>query len=256
MGSFFIIFVVEKIKSVAFNFHNMVAKLGEAIHKHQVGLYVTIIFHLLLAILFMSVKIHGVAVQPPLSIEIDYSQEEQQKILEELQREKQDLEAQVNRMLGQTREQLRNVAVNEAWKDEQGKRDRVFDENDELQRKIEATRKMLQPSDEPNQPALEEKPKKEELYTGPSVLSYKLDGRRAYSLPVPVYKCEAGGTVVVKIVVAQRGSVASASVDGTKSATNDCLHEAAKRAALLSKFSVSDTKKNQEGVITYSFVAQ
>jgi hypothetical protein len=234
----------------------MVARLGEAVHKHQAGLYVTIIFHLLLAVLFMGVKLRGVQVQPPLRIEIDYAQEEEQKMLEALQREKQDLEAQVNRMLGQTREQLRNVAVNEAWREEQGKRDRVLDENDELQKRIAATRKMLQPSDEPNQPAPEEKPEKEERYTGPSVLSYKLDGRRAYSLPVPVYKCEAGGMVVVKIVVAQRGSVASASVDAALSAANECLHEAAKRAALRSTFSVSDSKKNQDGTITYSFVAQ
>ena len=115
---------------------------------------------------------------------------------------------------------------------------------------------MLQQSDEPNQPAPEKKTTKEELYTGPSVMSYKLDGRRAYSLPVPVYKCETGGTVVVNIVVAQRGNVASAGVDHAKSAADECLHEAAKRAALLSQFSASESLKSQQGTITYRFVAQ
>ncbi|MDR2938257.1 MAG: TonB family protein [Prevotellaceae bacterium] len=241
---------------MSFNFHSAVSKLGEAIHKHQAGLYVTIIFHLLLAIAFMGLKIHGVETQSPLSIEMDYSQEEEQKMLEELQREKQNLEAQVNQMLGQTREQLRNVAVNEAWREEQTERSQVLNENDELQKKIEATRKMLQQPDAPNQPAPVEKPKKEELYTGPSVMSWKLDGRSAYSLPVPVYQCEAGGTVVVNITVAQRGNVASASVAKDLSASNICLHEAAMRAAMLSKFSPAESSKPQQGTITYSFIAQ
>jgi len=204
----------------------------------------------------MGVKLHGVAMQSPLYIEMDYSQEEEQKMLEVLQREKQLLEAQVNRMLGQTREQLRNVAVNEEWREDPAQRDRVLDENDELQKKLEATRKLLQQSSEPNLPAPESEPKKEELYTGPSVMSYKLEGRRAYSLPVPVYKCEAGGMVVINIVVAQRGNVTSASVDQANSAANDCLHAAAKHAAMLSQFSTSESSKHQQGTITYRFVAQ
>ena len=39
------------------------------------------------------------------------------------------------------------------------------------------------------------------VYTGPSVLSYSLPGRKATSLPIPAYLCKTGGPVVVDILV-------------------------------------------------------
>jgi TonB family protein len=73
---------------------------------------------------------------------------------------------------------------------------------------------------------------------------------------VPVYLCESGGDVVVNIAVARDGSVTSANVDGKKSAAHPCIREAARQAALLSRFSASDLSKSQQGVITYRFVPQ
>ena len=48
---------------------------------------------------------------------------------------------------------------------------------------------------------------KETSYKGPSVLSWVLDNRRALSLPIPVYKCQGGGTVTIQIIVGRNGYV-------------------------------------------------
>jgi hypothetical protein len=104
--------------------------------------------------------------------------------------------------------------------------------------------------------AADKMPDKSELYTGPSVMSYQLAGRRAFVLPVPVYLCESGGDVVVNIVVARDGSVTGAHVNEKKSAAHPCIREAARQAALLSRFSVSESSKSQQGSITYRFIPQ
>jgi rubrerythrin len=208
----------------------------------------------------MSIKLNSVPHQAPIEITLFDFAEEEAKKQENLQQEKAKLEAEVNRMLRQTAHQLRNVAVNEEWKGS-GERDKVLDENDELQKRIAATREQLQQANERQPDALlpksEDKAQtKGELYTGPSVMSYSLAGRNAYSLPVPVYKCENGGVVVVLIAVTPRGAVTVASIDAKQSAGDPCIQEAAKRAALLSLFSASASPKNQQGAITYRFVPQ
>ncbi len=258
-------------KPMPLHLQHTLSRLEKAIVKHQEGIYVTIIFHLLLAVLFVTMQLKAVMGDPPgIEVEISYAREEPEKVAEELKTEKQRLEEQVNQMLNQTRTQLRNAAVNEDWVDATGSRtstgagndepgsanSSVLSENDALQKKIEETRKMLERGDEPILPPEVKKQAKKEQYTGPSVMSYKLEGRRAYSLPVPVYLCETGGVVVVSITVGQRGNVVSAGINAAQSAADECLHEAAKHAARQSRFSVAEQPGNQQGTITYKFVAQ
>jgi hypothetical protein len=61
---------------------------------------------------------------------------------------------------------------------------------------------------------------------------------------------------VVNIVVARDGSVTAAGIDGKKSAADPCIRESARQAALLSRFSVSESSSNQQGSITYRFIPQ
>ncbi len=226
----------------------------------------------MVAIFFVSMQLRGIIAESPVDVEIEYqSPEEQERVFETLKQEKQSIEELVNQMLGQARVQLRNAAVNEDMlggtkegglssnangTNSGSAYDNVLEENNELQRRIAETKNMIMSGDEPVHVPQEKMPVKKEQYNGPSVMSYKLDKRQALDLPVPVYQCETGGVVVVKMVVAQRGSVTSVSIDAAQSASDECLHEAAKRAAMLSKFSVSDSPKSQEGTITYRFVAQ
>ena len=101
--------------------------------------------------------------------------------------------------------------------------------------------------------------KKEEAkeYSGPSVLSYTLDGRKATHLPIPAYRCYGGGQVTVIIFVNRNGNVVNAQINETVSANDKCLREYALRAARQSKFTKSSTApERQTGEIVYQFIAQ
>jgi TonB family protein len=95
-------------------------------------------------------------------------------------------------------------------------------------------------------------------YSGPTRIYYNLPGRNHTYLPVPIYKCEGAGKVVLSIEVNPQGSVTSAEVIQSESTTSDpCLTETAVSSALNSRFN-PDVKavKNQNGTLTYHFVAQ
>jgi len=77
------------------------------------------------------------------------------------------------------------------------------------------------------------------------------------SLPIPVYKCVAGGDVAVAIVVDRKGYVKNATVIPHRSSADDCLQEYAIRAAKSSRFTASaDAPDRQTGEIVYRFIAQ
>ena len=104
-----------------------------------------------------------------------------------------------------------------------------------------------------------EEPKKEEAkpYSGPSVLSWSLDGRKASRLPIPAYRCYGAGEVTVIITVNNQGEVVNAKVDEKISTEDNCLRTFAVRAARLSRFSSApEAPARQMGTITYAFIAQ
>lgn len=84
----------------------------------------------------------------------------------------------------------------------------------------------------------------------------RLEGRTVMgNLPLPEYSVQNAGTVVVRIMVDQYGTVTSA-VPGARGTTvqDATLWEAARKAALKAKFNVSASAPAvQEGTITYVF---
>ncbi len=96
------------------------------------------------------------------------------------------------------------------------------------------------------------------FFKGATTVSYFLEGRMHTYFPVPVYQCQGSGKVFMNIQVDKRGYVISASVDNVKSQiTDECLIEAAKRAALTARFNEkSGAPDRQNGYITYIFIAQ
>jgi hypothetical protein len=121
-------------------------------------------------------------------------------------------------------------------------------------------RQMDNPEDfvqDPVAPPVDPKPRKQETYSGPSVLSWSLDGRKATHLPIPAYRCIGAGEVTVIITVNTQGTVVDAKVDDGASSKDGCLRGFATRAARLSKFNASTTAPaRQMGTITYLFIAQ
>ena len=107
-----------------------------------------------------------------------------------------------------------------------------------------------------------EKPKESQQmaanYKGPTRIYYDLKGRIHISLPIPIYKCQGSGKVVLNIEVNQTGVVEKASVIENESNTSDiCLIETAVNTALISRFNSDvNSPKVQTGTLTYLFVAQ
>jgi hypothetical protein len=95
-------------------------------------------------------------------------------------------------------------------------------------------------------------------YKGPTRIYYDLAGRTHTYLPLPIYKCEGSGKVVLTIQVAQKGEVISAKViEGESTTADPCLVETAVSTAMLSRFNPDvNSPKVEEGTLTYHFVAQ
>lgn len=96
-------------------------------------------------------------------------------------------------------------------------------------------------------------------YAGPALVYVELQNKnrgKSY-IDVPVFTCKDGGRVVISINIASDGSVKSAIVSSAKS-TGDatCISNAAREAALKSKFTPIAGGKTETGTITYSFMQQ
>jgi outer membrane biosynthesis protein TonB len=95
-------------------------------------------------------------------------------------------------------------------------------------------------------------------YKGPTRIYYDLIGRNHLYLPIPIYKCEGSGKVVLSIEVDQNGVVEKAQIAERESTVTDpCLVETAINTALLSRFNPdASSPRIQLGMLTYEFVAQ
>ena len=241
------------------------------IERNKVGILSTIVIHLLLITLFMVVQFGNLR-----------KQKEKQQIfvdfvdLEELQKQVDQQKEEVKKLAQkelakEIQSQTRNIAVNEAEKEANQNIDKmVNDIKSELNIKDRANAsEVIAPKNEdkndkkPNDAAkkpdftINEKGERT-FYKGATTISFFLEGRTHVYLPVPVYKCQGSGKVVMDIVVNTNGYVMSASINKAESKiTEDCLVEAANRAALTARFNASGAAPNkQKGRISYTFIAQ
>ncbi len=231
----------------------------------KVGFYTTVIFHLVVLIIFLLTAINGV-VSEETSFVLDFSKLEEQERIEK----QEELKAQASKELddllsGRTSTSAyRNVAVDRSsqpLKDDRFKNpNQVYDEARELQRKLDASRAAAMREQGSDDVAVNDNnlPDSDALqYKGPSVISYSLDGRKAISLPVPAYKCQGGGDVSVQIAVNRKGYVVSAAVIESVSSSDECLVKSAVAAAKRSRFRASSTAPDKQiGEIVYRFIAQ
>jgi hypothetical protein len=95
-------------------------------------------------------------------------------------------------------------------------------------------------------------------YKGPTRIYYDLAGRTHFYLPLPIYKCQGEGKVIMAIQVNQKGIVEKVQVLENQSTTSDpCLVETAVSTALISRFNSDiNSPKTQTGTLSYHFVAQ
>jgi hypothetical protein len=230
----------------------------------KVGFYSTIIFHLVVLIIFLLTAIHGI-VSEETSFVLDFSKLEEIEKIEKLEELKQQASKELDDLLsGRASNSYRNVAVdrsNQPLRDDRFKNpNQVYDEARELQRKLDASRAAaLREQGSDDVAANNENLPKEnaQQYKGPSVISYTLDGRKAISLPVPAYKCQGGGDVSIQITVNKKGYVTAASVIGNVSSSDECIVRSAIAAAKRSRFTASSSAPDKQvGEIVYRFIAQ
>ena len=235
----------------------------------KAGLYITAIIHLAVIVVLLAVQI-GFQVKKENTFVLDFSKQEEKERIEKQEELKISAAEKLERMLAaaamyQRGVEIRNVAVNRS--NSQLKDDRNTDA-EKLYRDAERLAEELKSGqgrqDDPDDYASTgqkddhtESPVKKQAYSGPSVLSWSLDGRRASHLPIPAYRCIGSGQVTVIISVDNAGRVMNAKVDEGLSSSDSCLRNFAIRAARLSRFSSSSTAPTRQmGTITYAFIAQ
>ena len=100
------------------------------------------------------------------------------------------------------------------------------------------------------------KKQKDDSNNGRSTISFSLIDRDKIYIPIPVYLCEVGGTIVVNITVDARGDVTDAYINNSSTSRNECLTEHALEYARQSKFSSAVNKPSQIGTITFNFIGK
>ena len=228
----------------------------------KAGLYLTISFHLIVLIIFLAYSIHS-TIKQETSFVLDFTKQEELEKEQEILQFKESVSEELDALIAQAQSQTpRNVAVDAGAKlkdDRSPNPSEVYDDARKLQEKLDASRRAAEEaSDDDDNIALSaEEKKSDETYKGPSVISWRLEGRKSQSLPVPAYKCQGGGDVSVAIVVNQRGYVVAAKVIEGVSSSDECLRKYALDAAGRSRFTRNTSApEKQAGDILYRFIAQ
>lgn len=237
-------------------------------YPHRRGIMGTVIFHLLLAILLLSMGISRMQVHQELEIIYETPDpEEIQKKVEEKQRKE---EIRQRSSAEEVERMLRSIAANENIKQQQQPSANVQHYVDEIMKELEADgdkgRYSAKRDRHYNLDSLQHQRDRMEqeldslkstFYSGESSVSYNLQNRYARFMPIPVFKCEFGGKVVVEITVNQKGVVQKATVVESQSEADDCLWSVAVDAAERSRFNENyNAPSPQKGTITYHFVKQ
>ena len=231
----------------------------------KAGLYITVIFHLTVIIVLLVYGIDS-TIRKEESFVLDFSkQEEIERVMKE-KAFKEDISRKLDRLIGMSQsssEPIRNIAVDAGskLKDDRGTdAEELYKEVERLARELKSGQALEDATEETVELQHQKKNDKkadQKEYSGPSVVSYTLEGRKASHLKIPAYRCYGSGDVTVKITVDNYGKVVGAKVMEEVSSDDNCLQSFAIRAARLSRFSASSTAPaRQTGEILYRFIAQ
>ncbi len=228
----------------------------------RAGLYITIIFHLVVIIVLLVCQISS-AIKRENTFVLDFSKQERVEKEQAERSLKEDVSERLDRMLAEAGgAPIRNVAVDRGTlKDDRNTNaEELYREAEKLAQDLKNGPKFDEPDEDyatPGKPESKKEEQKKASYKGPSVVSYELEGRKASKLSIPAYRCLGAGHVTVIITVDPSGKVLNAKIQDEVSSDDKCLRDFAVRAARLSRFSASGTAPaRQVGNIVYLFVAQ
>lgn len=225
-------------------------------------MYVTLIVHLGILIVLLIAQI-GFSLQRENSFVIDFSKQEELRRIEEKKQFDENISKRVDDLIsGASGIEFRNVTSSrnrEILKDDRSTdADQLYKDAERLAKDLKSGPDQMD-DDYVAEPTRKTEDKKSETrqYSGPSVLSWHLDGRKASHLPIPAYRCYGGGMVTVLITVDNSGRVIDAKIQEETSSDDRCLRDFAIRAARQSRFSIKqDAPARQHGDIVYQFLAQ
>ena len=231
----------------------------------KAGLYLTIIFHLVVIIVLLVYQINT-SIKREESFVLDFSKQEEIEKRKKEEIFKKDVSKRIEEMLAavqMSRSEIKNIAVDAGshLKDDRNTdAEQLYKDAERLANELKKGQNAQEDAREetvelPSKENKSDEKKKE--YSGPSVVSYNLDGRKASHLKIPAYRCYGCGDVTVIITVDPQGNVIGAKVLDEISSSDSCLRSFAVRAARLSKFSASSSAPaRQNGEILYRFIAQ
>lgn len=222
------------------------------------GLMGTIIFHLALLSAFFIFKLGDVKSEHRDLIAIELSEEPFKSIEQIIEESKPE----ISEPEPLSQKALSNIASNTAEKlNEKINTDKYIEEvmkelgMEEINPKYDNSL----PDDPALQPEQKKETKKEKIVYnfGASRISYDIADKRSHSyMDRPIYKCQGGGTVVVKIAIDQEGQVLDAKI-ASSTTSDECLTETALNSARAWFFQSNyNSPKRVEGTIQYVFVAQ
>lgn len=253
----------------------LISEFSGFLKRNKYGVMGTLAFHMLLLIILFSFKLNTrreyiepeIFIDIPLEVAEQILKEEQEKIEKVLEEKNSEITKSVDEL-------LRSIAVNQnVKKSNSDPKQKVENMIDEIRKNLDEYGSDEAPDGRSNSDdykldsinLAEAKEKQRVLdslqsieYSGPSSVYYSLKGRHKIYLPIPVFKCEGEGKIVVQISVNQSGKVVDARVLKKESGVqDDCLFEAAVGASFKTKFNVSTSSPaEQTGSITYHFVKQ
>ncbi|WP_418983206.1 TonB family protein [Alistipes sp.] len=246
-------------------FDNRRPDIGTWAYDHRAGLCVTLIAYLVLMIGFVAGKIVVGRRASTQGIYIDL------QTLAQLEQERDRLEQEVRRRQEEDPldwRSIRNRASNENALDEELRDDRgsnaaaINDAATEAQERMRANREAYE-AGLAEERAISERRGREDgserqdsKAKGRVTVSYSFVDpvRTSRRLEVPAYLCEGGGDVEVSVTLDRTGKVTGARV---VSGGDDCMREAALRAARASRFNIDEAAPaRQTGTITYIFIPQ
>ncbi len=241
------------------------------IYRNKLGVVALVLVFVTMFFTFASVRINIMEIVLSDGFFIEAPPEEE-KVKEEVPEEKEKIPERIE----QTYEDVKNVSVNRGAKLDAGLKDDkgtnandIYEEAKAVQDRLDANRASNAKAAAEAEAMMQRKPAPEKVkgksdipsdqtnVKGKVTVSYELDGRRASYLPIPAYKCEGGGEVVINIVVDDNGDVISADVDRTSSTRNRCVNDTALEFARSSRFQLnSEWESKHKGTITYIFLNQ
>jgi len=235
--------------------------LKEELRNKLNGLLGTIIFHMLLVILFLVLKLDKVKKKHVETLQIEFINK--LTSIEKLLANDGTKQVEIEPLDAQT---AKNIAVNVADK----LNNEISTEKyvEELKKELGIKKLNQQLSNDlpdDNSPEYrndlsedkKENKTEKQKFKGKTNIEYNLENRTHRRIYVPVYRCESGGKVIVDIIVDQEGNVINAS-NSKKTATNNlCLIEEAIKSAYKFLFnSDPNADEKQSGTITFHFIPQ